>query len=269
MAIVVFRFFCGSIGLLVLMLSAAPLTAADSAVAKRLNSAVETFAERKKAAQADALREFDKLSGRVSGNKSLTAGARRDVLDEIAAAKSQFARTQTFPADDEYAGMELKYCLAINAAFLPLDKAINQAIESGERFDDLAVIGQAQKIKANVETLVLGRDKVTAGSLWRGTFDRGGGTIPYHLRIQKKGTGGSFSGHVEDNPGVAGNWAYDVDGQMSGLALEYAMTKSIRGQFKAVKVEGIVSGNRIIGQVTQVAGNGKPQQGLIILRLAK
>jgi len=256
------------VGAVFAALPLAQIAAADSSIAKRLNSAVETFAERKKSAQADTLRDFDKLSGKVSGNRSLTPGARRDKLDEIAAAKSQFARTQTFPSDDEYAGMELKYCLAINAAFVPLERAINQAIESGERFDDLAVIGQAQKIKANVETLVLGRDKVAAGSLWIGTFDRGGATIPYHLRIQKKGTGGSFSGHVEDNPGVAGNWAYDVDGQMSGLALEYVMTKSIRGQFKAVKVEGIVSGNRIIGQVTQSTG-GKPQQGLIILRLAR
>ena len=103
--------------------------------------------------------------------------------------------------------------------------------------------------------------------------DRGGGTIPYHLRIQKVGAGGSFSGHVEDNPGVAGNWAYDVDGQMSGVAIEFVMTRSLRGQFKAVKAQGIVSGERIIANVTQVATGelkkGRSTTGLIILQLAK
>jgi hypothetical protein len=242
--------------------------AADSAITKQLDKAADDFVDRRKTAKESLLREFDKLAGLVSANKSLTPGASRDKLGEVAAAKSRFIRNGTFPPDDEYAGLELKYCLALNSAFMPLEKAINQAMDSGDEARD-----KAKSMKASVESLLLGRNKVAANSLWRGTFDRGGGTIPYHLRIQKVGAGGSFSGHVEDNPGVAGNWAYDVDGQMSGVAIEFVMTRSLRGQFKAVKAQGIVSGNRIIAQVTQVTTGemkkGHSTAGLIILQLAK
>jgi len=242
--------------------------AADSATTKQLDKAADAFADRRKTARESTLREFDKLAGLVAANKSLTPGARRDKLDEVAAAKSRFVRNGIFPPDDEYAELELKYWLALNTAFMPLEKAMNQAIDGGDEARD-----KARSMKASVESLLLGRKKVTDGSLWRGTFDRGGSTIPYHLRIQKVGAGGSFSGHVEDNPGVAGNWAYDVDGQMSGVAIEFVMTRSLRGQFKAVKAQGIVSGDRIIANVTQITTGemqkGRSTTGLIILQLAK
>ena len=255
-------------GIVVIALATTNAVAADSSIVKQLDKAADAFADRRKTAQESTLREFDKLAGLVSANKSLTPGARRDKLGEVSAAKSRFIRNGTFPPDDEYAELELKYWLALNTAFMPLEKAINQAMESGDEARD-----KAQSLKASVESLLLGRNKVTSGSLWRGTFDRGGATIPYHLRIQKVGAGGSFSGHVEDNPGVAGNWAYDVDGQMSGVAIEFVMTRSLRGQFKAVKAQGIVSGDRIIANVTQMTTGevkkGRSTTGLIILKLAK
>jgi hypothetical protein len=83
------------------------------------------------------------------------------------------------------------------------------------------------------------------------------------------GEGGFFKGHVEDNPGVAGNWSYDVEGQTRALGVEFSMSKSLRGNFTAVKVEGIVSGDRLIASIESVAGKGKPGKALIVLKRVK
>src|SRR4029079_17224733 len=173
------------VSLLVAANTTSSTVAADSAATKQLDKAADAFADRRKTARESTAREFDKLSGLVAANKSLTTGARRDKLDEVAAAKSRFVRNGTFPPDDEYAELELKYWLALNTAFMPLEKAIDQAMEGGDEARE-----KARSMKASVESLLLGRNKVKGGSLWRGTFDRGGGTIPYHLRIQKVGAGG-------------------------------------------------------------------------------
>ncbi len=63
--------------------------------------------------------------------------------------------------------------------------------------------------------------------------------LKYMLDVRPKGAS-LFNGHVEDNPGVAGNWGYDVEGQVRGLEVEFTLTKSTRGKFKAARASGVV-----------------------------
>ncbi len=81
--------------------------------------------------------------------------------------------------------------------------------------------------------------------------------------------GGLFKGHVEDNPGVAGNWSYDVEGQTRALGVQYRLSKNRRGSFTAVSVDGIVSGDRLIANIVSVAGNGKRGSALLVLKRVK
>jgi hypothetical protein len=238
---------------------------ADNALDGKLKSASQEFAQKKAAAKAKALKEFDLRIMRTKSGPSTTAAARAEKRNELTAARKVFEGSERFPTDDEYADIELRYYLAVNKAFLPLSKLINQTIDQGIRTNNKQLEESGLKLKANLESQIAGAEKLTFRSFWQGTFQRGGATIPYHLRITKRGDN-SFKGHVEDNPGVAGNWAYDVEGQTSGLAVQFVMTRSVRGKFRAVTVNGIVSGDRLIGQVTQAVGKGKPTAGLIVLR---
>ena len=84
-------------------------------------------------------------------------------------------------------------------------------------------------------------DKQGSNSNWLGTLtEPGGRTKPYRLAIQAIGEGGAFKETVADNIGVSDHWTYDIEGQTSGTALEFILTKNTRGNFTDVRVQGFV-----------------------------
>jgi hypothetical protein len=242
---------------------------ADEVLIRNVKEASQNFARKKEDARKAALRDFDTAIRRASVAPGLTAAARADKVNALKEAKKTFEASGTFPPDDEYVSIEFKYYLAVHKAFVPVIKIVNSAIDEGIKSEDEDLEKTGLKLKADLEKQLPG-NKLEAESRWHGTLHRpNGSTIPYHLHVHKRSDGGSFKGHVEDNPGVAGNWGYDIDGQTSGLGVEFALTRSTRGNFTAVRANGIVSGDRMIAEVAQ-AVKGKPQtKVLIVLRRVK
>ena len=208
--------------------------------------------------------EFDRAVTRIKSAPGLTAAARKDKMDDWTKAKKLFEESNKFPDDDEFAELEFKYYVSVNKAFIPIAAIINQTIELGNQGNNAKMAEEGMELKSKLEKQMLGTNNFNANSKWLGTFRRGGSTIPYHLYIGKKTESGTFKGHVEDNPGVANNWAYDVAGQTSGLGVEYEMTTRLRGNLQAVHVLGVVSGDRLIAEVAQTTG-GKVTKGFVVL----
>ncbi len=167
--------------------------------------------------------EFDRSINRIKSAPGLTAAARKDKMDDWTKAKKLFEESTKFPDDDEFAELELKYYVSVNKAFMPIAAIINQSIELGNQGNNAKMAEEGMELKSKLEKQMLGTNNFTANSKWHGTFRRGKDTIPFHLNIGKKTESGTFKGHVEDNPGIAGNWAYDVEGQTSGLGVNFAL----------------------------------------------
>jgi hypothetical protein len=242
---------------------------ADEVLIRNVKEASQTFASKKEDARKAALKDFDAAIRRTSVASGLTAAARADKVNALKEARKAFESSGTFPPDDEYVNIEFKYYLAVQKAFVPVVKIVDAAINEGIKAKDKNLEQTALKLKADLEKQLPG-NKLESNSHWHGTLQRpNGSTIPYHLHVQRRSDGGSFKGHVEDNPGVAGNWGYDIDGQTSGLGVEFALTRSTRGDFTAIRANGIVSGDRMIAEVVQVVKKKSPSKVLIVLRRVK
>jgi hypothetical protein len=254
----------------ILALSSAVHARADEVLIRNVKEASQTFARRKGEARKAALADFDTAIRLVGKAPGLTPAAQSDKVEALKEARKTFEASGSFPPDDEYVAIEFKYFDAVNKAFVPLIKTVNKAISEGIRTNDKKLEQIGLNLKANLEKQLPGT-KLEANSRWHGTLHRpNGSTIPYHLHVGKVGSGGSFRGHVEDNPGVAGNWGYDIEGQTSGLGVEFALTKSTRGDFTAVRANGIISGDRMIAEVAHVVKKKKPgNKVLIVLRRVK
>jgi hypothetical protein len=187
-------------------------------------------------------------------------------VKEWTTAREQFAQTGRFPRDDQYAGIELTYYLAVDRGFRPLTRLIDDVIADGVRTGNKETQSAGLKLREDLERQLPGAGQISAPSVWRGTFTRNKATIPYELHIGKRGAS-TFAGRVEDNPGVAGHWRYDVEGQTSGLSIEYVLTRSIRGKLRYFKLSGIICDDRLIGTVQHRPG-GKVD-GVVVLRLGK
>lgn len=240
----------------------------DERLEKKVSDAKDRFKKLVEAAKKETLLEFDRTIASLKSAPGLTEAARKDKIDRWSQGKKQFESATKFLPEDEFAPMELKYYLSVDKAFAPVAKVINESIKAANKNGSTELAAEGVNLKARLESELLGVNRLYSHSKWHGTLRRSGETIHYHLHLKEKKDGGSFTGHVEDNPGVAGNWAYDVEGQTQGLGVEFVMTKSIRGRFKAVHVSGIVSGERLIAKVTQAIGD-KSNSGFLILHLVK
>ncbi len=228
------------------------------------------FAAKRDKARATVLTDFDKALDKVDRLRGLTPAARTDRRKELQAARKTFEANGTFPPDDDFVVIQLDYFMKVNKAAIPVSLLIDEVIEKGSKTGSDALEKQGLKMKADLEQQLGGASRLVEGSVWHGELRRSGGdTIPYHLYMGKMGGGGLFKGHVEDNPGVAGNWAYDVEGQTRALGVEYKISKNLRGGLTAVSVSGIVSGDRLIANIVQVAGKGKPTAALLVLKRVK
>ena len=252
--------------LIVMALAPAPARPAEDEVARKLKIAGQEFAQKKEQAKQQAVREFNSAISRIRTASGLTPAARTDRIRELERARKYFEDSDRFPADDEYAGIELKYYLALNKAFDPLARIANSVIEEGIRSGNKGQEERGLKLRASLLKQLPG-NKLEASSVWHGTLHRpNGATIPYHLYVGRMGEGGSFKGHVEDNAGVPGNWSYDVEGQVGGLGVEFALSKSTRGDFTAVRALGIVSGDRMIAEIVHAVKRKPGKKMLVILR---
>ena len=244
-------------------------SAGDTELEKRLKEAVNEFARKREDAKTQALLDIDKAITKVRNAKGLTAAARMDKLKEYEDAKSTFASKAEFTRDEEdFVLLELKYNRAVNKGFVPCAKLADEVIEKGNKAADTELAAKGLQMKKDVEGQLPGVGKMTAGSKWHGTFTRGGATIPYHLNLNKAGAGGSFRAHVDDNPGAGGHWYYDVEGQTSGLGVEFALSTVGRGNLKAFVAKGVVSGDRLIAEVSQSTGKNLTL-GVLVLKLVK
>jgi len=247
-----------------------PDDASGAAFDKKWAEKSKLFAAQKEQAKAGVLAAFDAALGKVDGQKGLTAAAKTDRRNELQAARKTFAESGAFPADDDFVASQFDYALKVNKAATPLTVLIDEVIDKGAKAKDAEAEKRGLKMKADLETQLGGASRFVGGTAWHGELRRAGGdTIPYHLNVGKMGEGGLFKAHVEDNPGVAGNWAYNVEGQTRALGVEYKMTKLVRGKFSSVSVLGIVSGDRLIAQVVQTVGTGKPAKALVVLTRVK
>ena len=233
---------------------------------EKLDKAQSVFLEKKDAVKTKALACFDAEITKTNGLKGLTPAARADRKARWTDARGTFREWGKFPTDDEFALIELQYYLAIDDAFRLFSKASDEVIHRGNRAEDQEIVAAGLNMKRALEEKWLGESKLEARTKWAGTFTRYGKTIPYELTIRDVEDGGSFKGHVEDNNGVQGNWSYDVEGQRTGIVVEYRMTTLTEGKFTAVQARGIVSGDRLIAEVRQTVAKGKVHSGTLILK---
>jgi hypothetical protein len=241
-----------------------------AAWAKKWADKNKEFSAGRDRARATALRNFDKAIDQVNRQRGLTPAARTDRRKQLQAARSTFERSGTFPPEDDFAAIELDYFLRVNKAALPVSLLIDEVIEKGSKTNNDDLEKEGLKLKADLEQQLGGPSRFVGNSVWHGELHRAGGnTIPYHLYVGKMAEGGLFKGHVEDNPGVAGDWSYDVEGQTRARGVQYRLSRNRRGDFTAVTVEGIVSGDRLIANIVSVAGRGKPASALIVLKRVK
>jgi hypothetical protein len=237
--------------------------------AKKWAEATKDFSAKRDRARAAALSNFDKALEKVDRQRGLTPAARTDRRRQLQEARDTFEKKGTFPPDDEFVVIELDYFMKVNKAAIPVSQLIDQVIEKGSKTKNDDLEKQGLKLKTDLEQHLGGASRLVPGSAWRGELRwSGGNTVPYHLTISKVSEGGLFKGHVEDNPGVAGNWNYDVEGQTRALGVQYKLSKNLRGNAAAVVVDGIVSGDRLIGNMVQVSGNRR-STGVVVLKCAK
>jgi hypothetical protein len=217
--------------------------------------------------------KFDKVIALVDRAPGLPALDRIERRKQLQAARTDFERKGTFPSDDDFAGIELEYYLKINSGAVPVSLMIDEVIEKGSRKKNDDLEKRGLKMKEALEEKLGGASRLVGRSVWEGQLFRSDGkTIPYRLEVEM-GKGGSFKGHVEENPGVAGN-RYDVEGQTRVLGVKYEMSKSLRGNLIALSGDGIVSGDRLIANIALVEGIGTPAvpnavPGRIVLKRVK
>lgn len=255
------RHFCSLFAILAIATSTA-FGQADAS--KKLKDAVSQFNTKSNEARNAVIAEFNRSISQLKNDTSYLPAVRKDKMEALTEAKKLFEQSGKFPPEAEYALIELKYYRKLNMAFVPTSKVINDTIDFAIKTNNKNMADDAQEKKTKLENRLLGPSGFTSNSMWHGTFTRGKETIPFHLNIGKKTNGGLFNGHVEDNPGVAGNWAYDVEGQTSGLEVSFKMTELKRGKFDQVSAIGILSGDRLIAEVEQRVGT-KVTKGLLIL----
>jgi len=256
------RGFLVSVSLLVLVTSAS--LAEDVTDRKTIAKVDEFFTEKAKVKEA-TLKNFDKTIDRWKSNRALTPGARQDKAEQWKRARDHFDSTEQFLEEEQFTGIEFDYHVKISRCYAPVATLFHQRMEDALKADDHKLVDDIQVEKLRTERRLLGPMEFTGPSAWCGTFDRPGGTIPYCLFISDIKKGGSFAGHVEDNIGIPGNWAYDLEGHVDGRVFEYTMTKSVRGGFQKLVAVGVVSGNRVMIRVTQKIG-GSTHTGFAILK---
>lgn len=246
----------------------APLSKSQrTALEKKLNQAHSSFLRKRELAKKKTLITFQKEIRAINQLPGLTPAARADRKTRWTEARDDFEKLDIFPPDDEFATIELAYFMGVSEAYAILAKTADEVIEHGNlaKDDELAALGV--NLKDELEKTWLSETTLEPGSKWHGTFTRARGTQPYELAVHRVDEGGSFIGHVDDQYGVPWGWHYDVEGQRTGILVEFKLTKSTKGAYSSAEATGIISGDRLILDIKHVEPGFKtPEKGFLVLR---
>jgi hypothetical protein len=227
------------------------------------------FNDALRGAKQGALDEFQKMIRTVRNNPKLSATVKADKVNELKQAKKEFEESGTFPKDPEYLLVQLKYFRNISKSYKPLSKVYNQLMNIALKNDDEALQKNLKGQRKTLDQQVPGVAAFVAGSKWNGTlYFNNSGTATYHVRVGKL-NGSIFKGYAIDNAVFAGHPEYEVEGNIDGLEVKFALTKVVQGGVKAAEFKGILAGERVVGEWIQADARGKRNPGFVILNLAK
>ena len=250
-----------------------PLARAQSdteiaALTKRLDEAAANFNESKQKARASALTGFDRLAGQIKNGKG-SATTKTDKITEITNAKKEFADSGAFPADGEYAQLQMRYYLDINKSYRPLARLQDELLDIALKTNDDKLRDTVREKKKALDAELPGSSSFAMGSHWTGTLAlTTGSTDKLNLRVEKR-TGSVFRAHVIDKPSTANHPEYLAEGTLDGLAVKFKLNKVIQGSTIVATFTGILAGNRLLGTLDQATNKGKRMTGFVTLSLGK
>jgi hypothetical protein len=256
-----------------LILGRSPIAQAQTeaeiaALNKRLDDSTSQFKESKEKAKASALVGFDRLAVQARNGKH-PAAIKANKVAEINAAKKEFDTSGTFPADDEFVPLQLKYYQDINKSYRSLTKLHDQLLEITLKSTDEKFRESIEEKRRMLDAEFPGPGSFAAGSLWRGSVSlTTGGTEKLNLQIEKL-TGGVFRARVISKRSSANHPEYLADGTLEGLAIKFKLAKVVQGTTLAASFSGILTGDRLIGILEQASNKGKRSGGLVVLTPGK
>lgn len=235
-------------------------------LAQKLDDAARHFDEARGKAKATALANFDKMIGQVKSGK-MPATVKADKLTELTRAKKQFEDNGAFPAESEYANLQLKYYLELNKSYRALSRLHDQLMEAALKNKDEPLRIRLQERRRTLDAQLPGAGSFTAGSQWFGTLSLTAGTnLKFNVHVDKL-TGSVFHASVGNTTNVATHPKYLVEGVLDGLAVKFNATKIVQGDTTSAVFNGILAGNRMIGTLDQVTSKGKHASGTVTLNL--
>lgn len=217
-----------------------------------LARAVDKFEKKRESERSKIVKKIDGKIRQID-RLQFDANAKVNRRLELTKAKERFERSGYFPADGSLLDLQFNYYKALADNFKPIHKIYESEIETAFRSGKDSAAERLVKSKAELEQRLLDVVPLTGNAVWRGTLLRSNGeTIAYELHIAKSSATGSFAGVVEDNAGVGGHWRYEVEGQRTGINVQFDLTKSLRGKFVRVQAVGYIVGNIMIAQLSQL-----------------
>lgn len=233
----------------------------------RLKDEIDRFHEQEQKIAGVVLKKFDKFENTLQRRLGLSESARAELIKSTRENRKLFATKRQFPDDPATAAIEIDYFTALNRNFLRIRRIFEQELA---RLNKEGLVERADSVVSHrdrVEEALLGPSAFHGGASFRGTLMRqSSAAVPFKLHISEVSDGGIFKGRVEDNPGVAGHWKYNVEGVVAGNALEFRMTENLRGKLTFVRGQGIVAGDRLVATLVQRAGKKKPSANVLFLR---
>ena len=216
----------------------------------QLSKAVDKFDVQKSAAKQAVLKRFDSLRAKIKKERSLSESSRAEMMQRLVEYRKQFEQNDSFPEMVETIELEIYYQTKLGRAFKPITQSIEKELKTANKDGNSSYAKKLLELKQRLESQLLPSKQIMSGSEFSGRLTRtNGNTIPYKLKIENISESGDFVGIIHDNAGVAGHWKVRVKGKRNGNRIQFSMTENLRGNFTAVKGEGVVSGTRLLAVV--------------------
>jgi hypothetical protein len=197
---------------------------------------------------------FDTVEKKLRANMRLPAELRTSKVKKITNEKSAFMADGALPISDEMLGPLLEYQEALYKAQIPLAKSYEQLFNlySVKLKDD----SRAEKLTADKEAFdqkIRGRS-VFQRSNWHGN-QSGTNNIPFALNVESL-DGNSIKGTIVQDR-YPHETVFKVEGLLSGNRVKLQSTQVVQGGARTLIFTGYVMENRILGQVFSLARDGK------------
>jgi|SRR5579884_1146918 len=199
------------------------------------------------------LSRFEFIEKKLRANTRLPAELRTAKVKIITNEKSAFRANGALPVSDEMLGPLLEYHEALYKAQLPVAKSYEELFNlySVKLKDD----SRAQKLTADKEAFDEKiRGHVFQPSNWQGT-QSGNNNIPFVLNVEAL-DGNSIKGRIVQDR-YPHETVFKAEGLLSGNRVKLQSTQVIQGGTRMLIFTGYVMENRIVGQVVSVGKNGK------------